>query len=126
MSRLIKRSTLTISRDDGGGYYDAQGRWVEGTRSAFDIQCNIQPFKSGDEQDILPEGISTKDAVVVRSTTQLKTSEQVQDKEKADTTTLDGLEYVAFFTENWNRYNLQTDHFKTTFIRKDQMTGGSL
>jgi hypothetical protein len=123
----MRTSTLTITRDIGGGYYDVEGRWVEGPApETFNISCNIQPFKMGEVQSVLPEGTSANNAVIVRTPTALKTSEQVGDKEKADTTVIDGFTYEAFFAENWSRYSTRTDHYKVTFIRKDQPSGGSL
>jgi hypothetical protein len=125
--KLLKTSTLTITRDNGGGFWDDKGRWTEdATPIDFDILCSIQPFKLGDIQKVLPEGITTNDAVIVRTKTSLKTSEQIGVKEKADTTNLDGFTYEAFFSENWSRFGLSTDHYKVTFLRKDQPSGGSL
>ena len=129
MIKLLRTSTLTITRDDdnNNGYWDAEGRWVDNpTPTVFDIDCNIQPFRMGEGQVILPEGVSSNDALVIRTKTALRTSEQVGKKKKADTTVIDGFTYEAFFDENWNRYGLKTDHHKVTFIRKDQNTGGSL
>ena len=125
--QLLQTSTLTITRDDGGGFYDAAGRWVEdATPTNFGIQCSIQPFKPGTGQKILPEGITASSAVKVYTQTALKTSEQIGNKELADTTVIDGLTYEAFFDENWSRFGLSIDHHKVTFIRKDLPTGGSL
>ena len=125
--KLFRTSTLTITRDDGGGFYDTEGRWVEdSTPATFDIECSIQPFKLGDVQKILPEGITTSNAVKIYTKTALKTSEQIGVKELADTTVIDGHTYEAFFDENWERFGLSIDHHKVTFIRKDQATEGSL
>ena len=126
--RLLKTSTLTITRDQGNeGYWDERGRWVANSATTtFSIQCNIQPFKMGKTEVVLPEGISAKDAIVVRTKTPLNTAEQLQDKRNADTTVFQGSVYEAFFDENWDLYGLKTDHHKVTFIRKDQETGGSL
>lgn len=126
MISLLQNSTLTISRDEGAGSYDASGRWVPDPRASFDIQCNIQPFKMSNAQEILPEGKKSGDALVVYTKTDLQTVSQF-DKELADTTTIDGLTYYAFAVENWSRQGtLQPQHYKVIFVRKDKATGGSL
>lgn len=125
--RLMKTSTLEITRDTGDGYWDDKGRWVDdSTPLIFTIDGNSQPFRLGDKQVILPEGVSANDARVVRSKVLLNTSDQFGDKKKADTTVINGLVYEAFFVEDWNSYGLKTDHYKTTFIKKDLPSNGSL
>lgn len=124
--RLLKTSTLTVTRDDGAGYYDTSGRWVESTTSTFDIQCSIQPFKQGATQIVLPEGKTENDARVIFTKTNLKTVNQLQGKTKADTVVISGDVYEAFMDENWDLYNLRADHSRTIFIRQDQTTAGNL
>lgn len=128
MLSLFKTSTITITRDDGGGFWDDKGRWVNDPTppAPFDIQCSIQPFRLSDTQTILPEGKEAGDALIVYTTTSLKTVQQISTKETADTTVIDGLSYEAFNVENWSRYGLSTDHFKVIFIRDDQATNGNL
>jgi hypothetical protein len=123
---LMQKSTLTIGRDDGGGFWDAQGRWtVDPTTASFTIKCSIQPFQMGTNQLILPEGKTTSDARLIRTTTFLKTSDQFGE-ELADTTTIDGNTYYAKAVEDWNLHGLSTDHFKVLFVRKDKPTNGEL
>lgn len=125
--KLLKTSTLTITRDDGDGYWGVDGRWTEDTTpTTFDIQCSIQPFKLGKMQKVLPEGIEATDAVTVLTKTALKTSEQIGTKEQADTTVIDGFTFEAFFAENWNRFGLSVDHYRVVFLRRDNPTNGSL
>jgi hypothetical protein len=125
--RLLKTSNIVITRATGG-YWNDKGRWEDGNVSPdeFSIDCSIQPFKGGRGQRKLPDGISTHDTKVVRTKTFLKTSEQIGEKEKADTTVIDGFTYEAFFDSNWSDYGLRVDHHKVIFIRQDQSTGGSL
>lgn len=124
---LMNKFTLTINRDDGGGYWDDKGRWVvDPTPPApLIIKCSIQPFKIGTSQFILPEGKTTTDAQIVRTTTSLKTSDQFG-KELADTTTIKGRTYYAMAVEDWTGHGLAPDHFKVLFIRDDQSTNGGL
>ena len=124
---LMQKSTLTIKRDDGGGFWDDKGRWTVDPTPPADliIKCSIQPFKMGSNQFILPEGKTTTDARIIRTTTSLKTSDQFGD-ELADTTTIDGNTYYAMAVEDWNLHGLSTDHFTVLFIREDQPTNGEL
>jgi len=125
--RLLQKFTLTINGDDGGGFWNDKGRWVEDPTppAALVIKCSIQPFKMGANQMILPEGKTTSDAKIVLTTTLLKTSDQFG-KTLADTTVINGLRYYAKAVEDWTGHGLRTDHFKILFIRDDQATGGSL
>jgi hypothetical protein len=79
----------------------------------------------GASQLILPEGKTTSDARIIRTTTSLKTSDQFG-KELADTTVIDGNKYYAMAVEDWNLHGLSADHFKILFIREDQATNGGL
>jgi hypothetical protein len=123
----MRKSTLTIKRDDGGGFWDDKGRWVVDPTPPpdFTIQCSIQPFKMGANQFILPEGKTTEDAQIIRTTTSLKTSDQFG-KKLADTTIIKGRQHYAKAVEDWNQHGLSTDHFKVLFIREDQPTNGGL
>ena len=122
---LMQRSTLTIKRDGGAGFWNDKGRWIADPTADFDIRCSIQPFKMGDNQFILPEGKTASDARVIRTTTSLKTADQFN-KELADTTTISGFSYYAMAVEDWTLHGLSTDHFKVLFIRDDQPTNGEL
>lgn len=122
---LMQKSSITINRDDGGGFWDDEGRWSTTTPEVLTILCSIQPFKMGDNQFILPEGKSASDARIIRTTTSLKTSDQFS-KKLADTTTIAGSTYYAMAVEDWNLHGLSTDHFKVLFIRDDQPTNGEL
>ena len=124
--KLMRKFTLTITRDDGGGFWNDKGRWVEDTvPDVFDIKCSLQPFKAGDVQAILPEGKTATDARIVRTTTALRTSDQFS-KKLADTTTIEGQTFFAMAAENWTGHGLAPDHYKVTFLREDQDSGGSL
>lgn len=125
--RLLNRSALVIKRLEEGGYWDDKGRFVDrDSATEICIKCNIQPFRESNSQTILPEGVSSGDALVIRTKTPLKTSEQIGDKITADTAEIDGFTYEAFYDENWTRYGTSVDHHKVTFIRKDQDSGGNL
>lgn len=123
--KLMQKSTLTISRDGGAGFWNDKGRWVSDPTADFTILCSIQPFKIGGNQLILPEGKTSSDARIIRTTTSLKTSDQFS-KELADTTIISGVTYYAMAVEDWNLHGLSTDHFKVLFIRDDQPTNGEL
>lgn len=123
--RLLRRSTLTIDRDNGDGYHDEQGRWVEAPVIQIPVMCNIQPFKMETVQMILPEGFQSSEARTVYTKTLIRTSTQFG-KEKADKTTINNLRYYAMAVENWSLQQLRNDHYRVIFVRDDQDTAGGL
>lgn len=121
---LRKRSTLTIYRYTEG-YYQG-GRWVDGAlEPPFDITCNIQPYRQGEESIFLPEGTRADDVVIIYTQTELKTADQFTSTE-GDYFQLDGRDYKVYAVENWSRSNLKLDHYKVYAIRRDIPTNGGL
>ncbi len=124
MISLLQKISITIDRDSGGSY-DVEGRWTEGATTSFDTTGSIQPFRTGNTQTILPEGVRAEDALIIYTKDPIVVTNQF-DKLQADKTTIDDRVYEAFMSENWNRHGLTPDHFKTIFLREDQMPNGSL
>jgi hypothetical protein len=123
---LLNKSTLTFQRDGGDGYWDEHGEWVEATPISFVAKGNIQPFREGKEQTILPEGKKATDAFIFYTKTQINTASQFT-KELADTTTIDGLTYYALAVEDWSKQpGLVPTHWKNVLLREDQPTNGGL
>lgn len=122
---LLTFSTLTFSRF-AEGEWGEDGRWTDGIETNFDAQGNLQPFKAGKQQFILPEGKTADDAYMFYTKTQLQTASQFTDT-TADTTTIDGQEYYVQAVEDWSKQGmLVAQHYKTLLIRKDQDTNGGL
>lgn len=120
--KLLNRFTLSIVRKTAGtGYLDPTSRkWIQGTdEAAFDISCSVQPFRNGDNQLKLPEGVEANNAIVVLTKTELKTSDELTNQEP-DTTTYKGQSYECFNVEDWTGHGLKTDHYRCVFIRKDK------
>lgn len=123
--RILNKIPLVIKRPLEEGYYQG-GKWFESVDGSFDIRCSIQPFRLGNTQTVLPEGVTANDAVFVFTQTEIRTVNQFSLTE-ADTTEIDSREYVAFNVENWSRHSgLTPNHFKVVFIRKDKLTKGKL
>lgn len=128
MISLLQKSTLTITRatSDPDEDWGADGRPIDPTTECFDIKCLIQPFRQSNSQFVLPDGKSANDARIVYTATPIRTVNQIDPKNIADTTDIGGLEFEAFIVDDWAQYGLKADHFKIIFIRKDQDKGGSL
>ena len=124
MISLLQTSSLNFERDGGSGYYNTAGDWVEGSTTTVETKGSLQPFKQGDNQTILPEGITANDTRIYYTVTQLKTGSQYI-KQDADYTVIDGLEYEVFAVEDWSRYGLSVDHYKCILVRRDLNTGAS-
>ncbi len=122
---LLGTSTLTISRDDGAGFYDAKGRWVSDPTTDFTILASVQPFKMDNVQTVLPEGRTAAEARTIYTKTELNTAEQFG-KTLADTTVIRGKKFFAFAVEPWDSFGLTADHQKVVFLREDQSTNGGL
>ena len=124
MGRLIRKIPLTVYRISEGTS-NPDGTYTPGGETTVDILCNIQPFRMGDVQKTLPEGLRAEDAVIVYTETLLRTVDQF-DGTKADQIELDGRRYEALNVENWARNGLRLDHYKAVFVRQDKLRNGGL
>ena len=121
MTRLFNTHTLTITRTQANtGYIDEDGNYVDGTTSNFDINCNIQPFRKGDTEMELPEGVRSEDVRVIYTKTQLLNNIE-QLNQEADTTVIDGLQYECHNVATWIGYQLRAaENYKVMFVRVDK------
>ena len=119
---LINRTSLNIYRKTAsGGYLDDNGNWVDSaTETVIPIKCSLQPFRNGDQQIDLPEGISSKDSYFIFTKTEVLSADDRTDT-KADETEIKGVRYECFWVEDWTHYGLSTDHYKCVFIKKDKL-----
>lgn len=123
---LLQKSTLTFTRDGGDGYWNEDGQWVEAAPITVQAIGNLQPFRQGKEQIILPEGKKSDDAFIFYTKTLLQTASQFT-KELADTTVIDSRDYYVLSAEDWSKQpGLIPIHWKTILMREDQPTGGSI
>lgn len=123
---LMQFSSLTFPRDSGDGYWDSHGEWVEGTPETIEATGNLQPFRQGKEQTILPDGRTSDDAYIFYTDTRLQTASQFTDT-VADETIIDDLEYYVMSVEDWHKQGtLLPQHYKCILVRKDHPTNGGL
>ena len=119
--RLINRTTIPVFRRlEASGYLDENNRWVEGNEEdCFNIKCSIQPFRNGDEQIELPEGVRTEEVRYVFTKTELFTNDENLERE-ADEIEYKDFRWECFSVEDWTGHRLRTDHYRCVFIRKDK------
>lgn len=125
MISLFNETTLTITRDDGDGYYDDSGQWSEGSVSTFDVIGSLQPYREGSAQRTLPEGLKSYDSQVYFTQSLLRTVNEFGET-KADTAVIDSLTYVALFAKNYSRSGLIPSHYEVVFVKQDKLTNGGL
>ncbi len=118
---LLSKTSLTFERDSGDGFWQG-GKYIAGGRTSIPTTGNLQPFRKGDVQSVLPEGLTANDARTYLTSTLLQTTDQFTET-KADETTINGLVYVAFFVEDWSLSQLTVDNYEVTLVRKDKATG---
>lgn len=94
MRRLLKDNVLVFTRY-GGQELDDSGRLTDSLPSEFPAAGSLQTYREGAEQDVLPEGKSSKDAKMFYTGTLLRTSNQDKGT-PADETTWNGYVYEVF------------------------------
>lgn len=122
---LIGKTALTIYRKlPSSGYLDDDGNWIDNTADeVVPIVCSLQPFRNGDQQLDLPDGIRSEDAYFIYTKTEILSADDRQPTQKADETEIKGVRYECFRVEDWTHYGLSTDHYKCVFIKKDKLGG---
>ena len=117
---LTKKVPIKVERFASGEW--AGGRWVEGTKTDYLIDANVQPLR-GSELLALPESDRTKESIKVYSTEVLNTVDEVG-QESADIITWNAKRYKAIKTQTYQMGVL--DHTKTICYRlpvtPDEMT----
>jgi len=120
----MRSLSVTLKRDTGGYYL--KGDWVTSeTPDDIPINCSIQPYRKGEHQVVMPEGVMSKDTLVFYTQNQVKTVNQFTFKE-ADRYIEGLLTYVAFDVANWGRHLIRTAHYQVLFVREDKLPNGDL
>ncbi len=119
---LIGKTSLNIYRKaPSSGYLDDNGNWINSvSETTVPIRCSLQPFRNGDQQLDLPDGIRSEDAYFVYTKTEILSGDD-RTKQQADETEIKGVRYECFRVEDWTHYGLSTDHYKGVFIKKDKL-----
>lgn len=121
MSQLLNKTSLNLYRVDGSsGYLDDNNNWVKGAETVIPIKCSLQPYRNGRTERDLPDGVYSEDAFFVYSKSEMLTTDEFSNR-VADQIEIDGRRYECFFSEPWVFYNLQADHYKAIFIKKDKL-----
>lgn len=103
----------------GDGYINDDNEWVQADPEIEStLTCNIQPVRQGKDVQRLPDGIRADNAIVVRCTTQLHTTDHFDDQ-RATEIIYKNKRFVCDSEEDYSAYGLMTDHYKYIFIRKD-------
>lgn len=119
--RLLRTSTLPITRKTTTGSFNDNGEWVKGTnQTAFNIRCSIQPFRQGESKVELPIGVTAQDVRAIYTTTEMLTADEYLNQEP-DETTIKNIPYECYHIEDWDNFNLQADHYKVLFVRRDKI-----
>jgi hypothetical protein len=126
MSRLFEITTLPLHRKSPG-YTNDTGDWIDGTEVTTGFKCNWQPYKDGNFQTILPEGIKSTDAFNAFTKTLIRTANQFT-YEEADQTTYEGRRYYAYALMDWTHAlrgvgSGRLDHYEVIFIRLPKNPG---
>lgn len=103
------------------GYYDENGRWVEGSTSTLTVKGRVQPYREGRVTKLLPEGISEEAALLVLSRERLY-SANTKTKVSADTIEDDGDTYHVWSVKNFARASgdlALLNHYECVLLRED-------
>ena len=104
---------------DTGQYIN--GKWVPGTPDEvsdpnFEIQTSLQPI-SGEDLEILPEGMRTKKGYTLYPNTELRTVDQSNNIE-ADKVVINDEDYLVIKIFPWQ--NNLINHYKCLVIREKE------
>lgn len=99
---------------------DDDERWVKGTYSVYTIDCSVLPYKDGKESKILPDGVKTGEAFVVRSPDFNLIPTDDDSEQEGDIAIIGGKEYECLFVEDWSSVGRAASHYKGIFVKKDR------
>lgn len=126
MPRLFSTHTVTFTRQTGDGYHDeVSGDWVSVTDPSFDATGSLQPYRSGYEQVILPEGVNDSDAKIFYTKTEIRTANKTAGT-LADTATINSEEYEVFSSEDWTGFGSAAGHYRGILILKKRVIAGGI
>ena len=108
----LRNFTLTVSRVNGAGNYDANGRWIESAKSTFNIKASVQPLTPR-EMEMLPEARREKEAFRIYSDTKLNPASD-KDGKNADIVAINGKNFEVLSCGSWQ--NNIISHYKTIAV----------
>lgn len=118
---LLQTHSVPLYRHAGEGWYDEENNYVAPTPTTSTLICNIQPYREGDQSFRLDEGFRNTDAIILRSPTLLKASDDIG-QELADEIEYLGKRFYCKTVGNFLGYGLpDLEHYEVLFYRKDKV-----
>ena len=114
----------TLSRNDGGTQY-IDFEVVPAEDYPVEIECNIQPYRDGKNTLKLPDGFRSVYAIEVRSPSELRANDEVEDW-MADEIVYEGRTFYCLDVANWTGHStsgisLIPNHYLGLFYRRDKV-----
>ena len=116
--QLLNKTPLVALRHNSEGEFNENYEWVDSNPDEVPFKCSLQPLSKNSEVKILPEGVTSSDAFVVLTKTEILEDNE-HTKQKADEVEIRGRRYKAFKVFPWTGFGLSTDHYRCIFIKKD-------
>lgn len=120
MFDTLETHEVQVYRREDEGYINHNHEWVPAEFSSpISIKCSVQPLGEGKKKIILPDGVRTDEALVLRTRYELKGSDNYETYE-GDIVEYGGYTYEIFTKSNWTGFGLPSDHFKYILKRVDE------
>lgn len=121
MINLLKTTKTNLYRPtSNGGYLNADRKWVEASsEEIIPIQCNLQPYINGEQQQDLPDGIRLDETYYLFTKTPVRQADDRNNIE-SDEIEIDGVRYECFRVKKFVGFGLVSDHYECIFIKKDK------
>lgn len=119
---LLNEVSLDFYRPTGKEYFVAGQPVKSPVEPIRDVRGSLHPYKEGKRTRNLPEGKTSRDAWIFRTTQDLRTTDPFG-KYEADFTEYEGNTYYVYDVESWKTQFLNARHCKVILVRRDQMLG---
>lgn len=114
----------TISRNDGGTQY-IDFEVVPSADYPVEIECNIQPYRDGNNNLKLPDGFRGIYAIEIRTPSELRANDELEEW-MADEIVYEGRTFYCLDVANWTGHStggvsLIPNHYLGLFYRRDKV-----
>lgn len=114
MSRLMRASTVVVTRRAAGGHVD--GVWTPGAESTFTVRGSLQPL-TGRELLVVPEGERGRARWALYTTTELQTADEAAATD-ADRVAWRGRSLVVVKVEDWSHMG-RLAHYRCELVEDE-------